>query len=102
MLLLINSSRSTDMGDARYTKNGFLIPTKWLKGFGAKVRVQRSANVLIIESEEREAARKQLGRMVRALRGSAAKLGVPTPAEIEKIVSEVRKAQSKRTPLPRH
>jgi hypothetical protein len=30
--------------------------------------------------------------MVRALRGSAAKLGVPTPAEIEKIVSEVRKA----------
>ena len=84
------------MGDARYTKNGFLIPTKWLKGFGAKVRVQRGANVLIIESEEREAARKQLGRMVRALRGSAAKLGVPTPAEIEKIVSEIRKARSGR------
>jgi hypothetical protein len=76
------------MGDARYTKNGFLIPTKWLKGFGAKVRVQRGANVLIIESEEREAARKQLGRMVRALRGSAAKLGVPTPAEIEKLVNQ--------------
>jgi hypothetical protein len=88
--LLINSSWNTDMGDARYTKNGFLIPTKWLKGFGAKVRVQRGANVLIIESEEREAARKQLGRMVRALRGSAAKLGVPTLSEIEKIVAEVR------------
>lgn len=84
------------MGDARYTKNGFLIPAKWLKGFGAKVRVQRGANVLIIESEEREAARKQLGRMVRALRGSAAKLGAPTPAEIEKIVSEVRKARAGR------
>jgi len=84
------------MGDAHYTKNGFLIPTKWLKGFGAKVRVQRGANVLIIESEEREATRKQLGRMVRALRGSAAKLGVPTPAEIEKIVSEIRKARSGR------
>ncbi len=84
------------MGDARYTKNGFLIPAKWLKGFGAKVRVQRGAKVLIIESEEREAARKQLGRMVRALRGSAAKLGVPTPAEIEKIVSEVRKARAGR------
>ena len=68
------------MGDARYTKNGFLIPAKWLKGFGAKV--------LIIESEEREAARKQLGRMVRSLRGSAAKLGVPTPAEIEKLVNQ--------------
>ena len=84
------------MGDARYTKNGFLIPTKWLKGFGAKVRVQRGANVLIIESEEREASRKQLGRMVRALRGSAAKLGVPTPSEIEKLVSEVRKTRAGR------
>ena len=84
------------MGDARYTKNGFLIPTKWLKGFGAKVRVQRGANVVIIESEEREAARKQLGRMVRALRGSAAKLGAPTPAEIQKLVTEVRKTRAGR------
>jgi hypothetical protein len=84
------------MGDARYTKNGFLIPAKWLKGFGAKVRVQRGANVLIIESEERQAARKQLGRMVRALRGSAAKLGVPTPAEIQKIAAKVRKAHVSR------
>ncbi len=82
------------MGDARYTKNGLLIPTKWLKGFGEKVRVQRGANVLIIESSEREAARKQLGRMVRALRGSAAKLGKPTPAEIEKLVSDVRKTRA--------
>ncbi|OGI48559.1 MAG: hypothetical protein A2151_01630 [Candidatus Muproteobacteria bacterium RBG_16_65_34] len=65
--------RHTDMGDARYTKDGLLIPTKWLKGFGAKVRVQRGVNVLIIESEERETARKQLGRMIRALRGSAAR-----------------------------
>ena len=82
------------MGDARYTKNGFLIPTKWLKGFGAKVRVQRSANVVVIESEEREAARKQLGRMVRALRGSAAKLVGPTPSEIEKLVTAVRKTRA--------
>jgi hypothetical protein len=84
------------MGDARYTKNGFLIPTKWLKGFGAKVRVQRSANVVIIESEEREASRKQLGRMVRALRGTAAKLGTPTLSEIEKLVAEVRKTRAGR------
>ncbi|MBI3547112.1 MAG: hypothetical protein HY081_11080 [Gammaproteobacteria bacterium] len=84
------------MGDARYTKNGFLIPSKWLKGFGAKLRIQRGANVLIIESEEREASRKQLGRMVRALRGSAAKLGGPTLSEIEKLVNEVRKARAGR------
>jgi hypothetical protein len=92
MLLLINSSWNTDMSDARYAKNGFLIPTKWLKGFGAKVRVQRGANVVIIESEERAASRKQLGRMVRALRGSVTKFGGPTPAEIEKLVAKVRKA----------
>jgi hypothetical protein len=84
MLLLINSSWNTDMSDARYAKNGFLIPTKWLKGFGA--------NVVIIESEERAASRKQLGRMVRALRGSVTKFGGPTPAEIEKLVAKVRKA----------
>ncbi|MHB8624234.1 MAG: hypothetical protein ACYC9J_07180 [Sulfuricaulis sp.] len=84
------------MGDARHTKNGFLIPSKWLKGFGAKVRIQRGANVLIIESEGREVARKQLGRMVRALRGSAAKLGGPTPSEIKKLVSEVRKTRAGR------
>ena len=84
------------MGDARYTKNGFLIPSKWLKGFGAKMRVQRGANVVIIESEDRDAARKQLGRMIRSLRGSTSKLGGPKPSEIEKIVSEVRKARAGR------
>jgi hypothetical protein len=84
------------MDGARFTKNGLLIPTKWLKGFGPKVRVQRGANVLIIESEEREAARKQLGRMVRALRRSAARLGGPTPSEIEKLVTEVRKTRAGR------
>lgn len=84
------------MGDARYTKNGFLIPSKWLKGFGAKLRIQRGANVLIIESEKREASRKQLARMVRALRGSAAKLGSPTISEIEKLVNDVRKARAGR------
>lgn len=84
------------MNDARYTKDRLLIPTKWLKGLGGKVRVQRSANVLIIESAEREAARKQLGRAVRALRRSAAKLGNPTPTEIEKLVKEVRKTRAGR------
>jgi hypothetical protein len=79
------------MGDARYTKDGLVIPTRYLKGFGRKVRVQRSANVLIIETEERETARKKLGRMVRALRGSAAKLRAPTQSEIQKLVREVRK-----------
>lgn len=85
------------MGDARYTKNGLLIPSRWLKGLGAKVRVQRSANVLIIESTEREAARKQLTRMVRALRRSATRLGGPTQSEIDKLVGEVRRTRAGRS-----
>lgn len=81
---------------ARYTKEGLVIPAKLLKGFGRKVRVRRSANVLIVESEERETARKELGRMVRALRGSAAKLRPPAASEIRKLVKEVRKTRAGR------
>ena len=58
--------------------------------------MRRSANVLIIESEGRETARKELGRMVRRLRGSAAKLRAPTQGEIGKLVREVRKARAGR------
>ena len=94
--MLIDNSKDFEMGDARYTKNGLLIPIGWLKGFGAKVRVQRSGSVLIIESEEREAARKELGRMVRALRASTARLGGPTAPEIDKLVRDVRKARAGR------
>jgi hypothetical protein len=85
------------MGDARYTKNGLLIPSSWLKGLGAKVRVQRGANVLIIESQERETARKRLARMVRSLRRSSARLGGPTPSEVTKLVNEVRRVRAGRS-----
>ena|SRR6266566_7161108 len=96
ILLTIEGSREINMGDARYTKDGLLIPTKFLRGFGGKVRVQRNANVLIIESSGREAARKQLERMVRALRGSAVKRGGPKSSEIEKLVRDVRKIRAGR------
>lgn len=85
------------MGDARYTKNGLLIPSRWLKGLGAKVRVQRGANVLIIESQERETARKLLARMVRSLRRSSGRLGSPAPSEIAKLVNEVRRVRAGRS-----
>lgn len=85
------------MGDARYTKNGLLIPSSWLKGLGAKVRVQRSANVLFIESQERETSRKLLARMVRSLRRSSTRLGSPRPSEIAKLVNEVRRVRAGRS-----
>jgi hypothetical protein len=51
------------MGDARYTKRGFLIPTKWLKGFGAKVRVQLGAPALSeIEKLVAEVRKTRAGR----------------------------------------
>lgn len=86
----------SEMSDARYTKEGLIIPPKYLKGIAPNVRIRRAANVLIIESTEREAARKKLGRMVRALRGSAAKRRTPTTSEIRKLVRETKKTRAGR------
>jgi len=84
------------MSDARYTKQGLVIPPKYLKGIGRNVRIRRAANVLIIESAEREAARKELGRLVGTLRGSVAKRRAPTSSEVRKLVREVRKTRAGR------
>jgi hypothetical protein len=51
----------------------------------------KSVNNLYVKKPE-----KQLERMVRALRRTAAKLGGPTPSEIDKLVTEVRKARKRR------
>lgn len=82
------------MSEARYTKNGLLIPANWLKPMGSKVRVRRSGNVLIIESQEREAARKRLARIVKSLRKAGRKIGVLTTNEIDTLVKDVRKARA--------
>ncbi len=80
------------MSDVRLTKNGLLIPRNWVKSLGDEVRVQRSGNVLIIESRERGIARKRLARMVKGLRVAGRKLGAPATEEIDALVREARTA----------
>ncbi len=82
------------MSEARYTKNGLLIPKNWLKNMGEEIRVQRGKGILIIESKPREAARKQLVRMVKKLRLASQELGIIRQDEIDTLVGEVRKVRA--------
>jgi hypothetical protein len=59
------------MNKLRQTKEGLLIPSSLLKGMGGPVSVQRQGNVLLIESEERQTARRRAARMVQRLRRAA-------------------------------
>jgi hypothetical protein len=82
------------MSNARKTRNGLLIPAKWLKGLGDKPSVQRSTGVVLIESGERRLARRRLAQMVRKLRKAGTELGNIQPADLAAIVNEVRKARA--------
>ena len=82
------------MSDARYTKNGLLIPTAWLKKLGRDVRIQRGANVVLIESAERRTARKRLAQLVKKLRRAGSELGALEPDQVYRLVDEVRQARA--------
>lgn len=82
------------MSAIRYTKNGLLIPNALLKKLGQDVRVQRAQGVVIIESKQREVARKRLARLVRQLRQAGKEVGPIRPDEIEALVGEVRAARA--------
>ena len=82
------------MSGARYTKNGLLIPAAWLKKLGQDVRVQRGDGVVIIESKQRETARKRLVRLVKKLRQAGEELGPLRQAEIDALVDDVRQGRA--------
>ncbi len=82
------------MSGARYTKNGLLIPAAWLKKLGQDVRVQRGDGVVIIESKQRETARKRLARLVKKLRQASQELGSIRQAEIDALVDDVRQGRA--------
>ena len=82
------------MSEARLTKTGLLIPRAWIEKLGDEVRVQRSGNVLIVESRARAIARKRLARLARGLRTAGRKLGAPGTDEVEALVREVRAARA--------
>lgn len=85
------------MKAVKYTKDGVVIPSAWMKGWGKPVVTHRGSQVLILESPARAASRKRLARMVTKLRRAAQELGPLTP---EQIAMEVSAARSQRARHP--
>jgi hypothetical protein len=83
-----------NMSGAQYTKNGLLIPAEWLKKMGDDINVQRAGAVVIIESKQRLAARKQLGKLVRDLRRAAREVGPLEDKKASALVDEVKQAHA--------
>jgi uncharacterized coiled-coil DUF342 family protein len=85
-----NNDHEAAMDEFKVRKDGLLIPSDWIRGFGPSVSVTRSRDVLIIESPRRATARRRLAEQVRRLRLTARRLGSPTRREIAAEVSAVR------------
>jgi hypothetical protein len=84
------------MSAVRYTKEGVVIPSAWVKGWGKPVSVQRGARMVILEAPERKASRQRLARMIRKLRRAAQELGPLTPEKIAREVAVVRDQRASR------
>lgn len=84
------------MKTVRYTKEGVVIPSAWVKGWGKPVSVRRGARMVILEAPERKASRLRLARMIRKLRRAAQELGTLTPEQIAAEVATVRDQRARR------
>jgi len=84
------------MDELKVRKDGLLIPSDWVRGFGPRVSVARSRDVLIIESPRRAAARRRLAEQIRRLRVTARRLGGPTRREIAAEVFAARARRARR------
>lgn len=84
------------MKAVRYTKEGVIIPSSWVKGWGKPVVAHRGSQILILESPARAASRKRLARMVSKLRRATRELGI-TPGQIAAEVEAVRRDRARRS-----
>lgn len=84
------------MNAIRYTKAGLVIPAAWVKSWGKQARVNRSADIVILESPARHALRTRLSKALRALRSKQVDSPPPSPAEISRTVAAVRRAHARR------
>jgi hypothetical protein len=78
------------MKAVKYTKDGVVIPSAWVKGWGKPVVAYRGSEILILESPARAASRKRLTRIVSKLRRATRELGI-TPDQIAAEVEAVRR-----------
>ena len=84
------------MSTIRYTKAGLLIPAAWVKRWGKQAAVQRSADIVILESPTRRAVRRRLTRVVRTLRARHADSPPVTSRAIARLVTAVRRKHARR------
>lgn len=85
------------MKAVKYTKEGVVIPSSWVKGWGKPVSIRRGANMVILESPERQASRQRFGQMVRKLRRAVQELGPLTAEQIAAEVGAVRAQRARRS-----
>ncbi|MDH5669375.1 MAG: hypothetical protein OEY86_15325 [Nitrospira sp.] len=85
------------MKAVKYTKDGVVIPSSWVKGWGKPVSVRRGAHMVILESPERQASRQRLASMIRKLRRAAHELGPLSPEQIAAEVAAVRAERARRS-----
>jgi hypothetical protein len=81
----------------RYTKDGVVIPSSWVKGWGKPMLVRRGVHMVILESPERKASRQRLGRMIRKVRRVTQALGPLTPEQIAAEIAAVRAQRARRS-----
>ena len=84
------------MKAVKYTKEGVVIPSSWMKGWGKAVVAHRDSDVLILESPARAASRKKLARMVGKVRRAARELSI-MPEQIAAEVAAVRRERARRS-----
>ncbi len=82
------------MSQTRYTKNGLLIPKDWVDDLGDDVKIKKGKDFVIIESKQRQQARKALTKLVSKLRSSAKEQGQLSENEINELVEDVRKLRA--------
>ena len=88
--------RGGKMKAVKYTKEGVVIPSAWVKGWGKPVVAHRGSQVLILESPARAASRKRFARMVSKLRRATRELSI-TPDQIASEVEAVRRDRARRS-----
>jgi hypothetical protein len=85
------------MKAVKYTKDGVVIPSAWVKGWGKPVSVRRGAHMVILESAERKASRQRLTTMIRKVRRAVQELGPLSPEQIAAEVAVVRAQRARRS-----
>ena len=81
------------MKAVKYTKEGVVIPSSWVKGWGKPVSIRRGANMVILESPERQSSRQRVRKLHRAVQ----ELGPLTSEQIAAEVAAVRAQRARRS-----